>query len=111
MCRLLRVVLVCFAYPSLVLSSVGAFILMYVHVQMKSTATMAKDCSSNRAVMAAPTPPHRAWRRTITHPSPLQPFENKQNKQKNEFASQLEKIDGRMTLHPLEPRLRSHVQR
>lgn len=60
MCRLLRVVLVCFAYPSLVLSSVGAFILMYVHVQMKSTATMAKDCSSNRAVMAAPTPPSPA---------------------------------------------------
>ena len=43
---------------------------------------------------AHPSKP-RAWRQTITHTSPLQPFEKRKNK--NEFASQLKKIDGRMT--------------
>ena len=85
MCRLLRV-LVCFAYPSLVLSSVGAFILMYVHVQMKSTATMAKDCSSNRAVMAAPTPPSPALGARQL-PTPPSRSKNKKTKKMNSRAS------------------------
>lgn len=45
-------------YPSLVLSNVGAFILMYVHMQMNSTTTMASDCSSKRAELIVLPLPH-----------------------------------------------------